>query len=125
MEDKVIMSRKELKRKGVMELVRQGHISVREAGVKLELSYRQTKRVWKRYREQGDGGLVHRARGKATGRGYPAAFKRDVLAYYERSYVGYGPTLASEKLQQREGVKVPAETLRGWLKQAGLWHRQR
>lgn len=125
MEDKVIMSRKELKRKGVMELVRQGHMSLKEAAVKLDLSYRQTKRVWKRYREQGDGGLVHRARGKATGRGYPAAFKRDVLAYYERSYLGYGPTLASEKLQQREGVKVPAETLRGWLKQAGLWHRQR
>ena len=37
------------------------------------------------------------------------------------SYPDFGPTLASEKLQQRHGITVAKETLRRVQMDAGLW----
>ncbi len=37
----------------------------------------------------------------------------------------FGPTLAAEHLASDDGLEVHAETLRRWLKEAGLWQRQR
>jgi transposase len=45
--------------------VRDGLYTVRVASEKLGISYRQAKRLWKRYREGGDSALTHRGRGVA------------------------------------------------------------
>jgi hypothetical protein len=39
--------------------------------------------------------------------------------------MGFGPTFATEKLREREGVCVSKETLRKWLLKEGLWSRRR
>jgi hypothetical protein len=36
-------------------------------------------------------------------------------------YADFGPTLAAEKLAERDGLRVSRETLRGWMSEAGLW----
>jgi hypothetical protein len=36
-------------------------------------------------------------------------------------YADFGPTLATEKLAERDGLRVSRETLRGWMVDAGLW----
>jgi hypothetical protein len=36
-------------------------------------------------------------------------------------YADFGPTLAAEKLAERDGLRVSRETLRGWMTEAGLW----
>jgi hypothetical protein len=36
-------------------------------------------------------------------------------------YADFGPTLAAEKLSERDGLRVSRETLRGWMTGAGLW----
>ncbi|TAV40418.1 ISNCY family transposase, partial [Rhizobium ruizarguesonis] len=36
-------------------------------------------------------------------------------------YTDFGPTLAAEKLSERDGLRVSRETLRGWMTEAGLW----
>ena len=36
-----------------------------------------------------------------------------------------GPTLAAEKLAERHGITLSAETGRGWLRAAGVTHFQR
>jgi hypothetical protein len=51
--------------------------------------------------------------------------KSSVLALYRREYLGFGPTLASEKLAERDGEIVAVRTLREWLLADGLWTRQR
>ncbi|MGO6930107.1 ISNCY family transposase, partial [Rhizobium ruizarguesonis] len=33
----------------------------------------------------------------------------------------FGPTLAAEKLAERDGLRVSRETLRSWMVDAGLW----
>lgn len=49
------MSREELRRVEVMGRVKAGSISLVEAAELLALSYRHTKRVWRRYDEEGSG----------------------------------------------------------------------
>ncbi len=122
------MSKKERNRKSVFEEVSGGRRSLREAAKCLGLSYRQCRRSYKRFRAQGDAGLVHRSRDRPSNRGYPASFKARVIARYEERYASlkFGPTLAAEKLAE-EGLAVPAETLRRWLQAEGHapWRRRR
>jgi len=97
-----------------MKQVEERLLSIVEASEVLGLSYRQAKRVWRRYDLEGDAGLVHAARGKPGQRAKPAELKRRILARYEERYPDFGPTLAAEYLAQ-EGLRVDHETLRRWL----------
>jgi len=97
-----------------MASVKAGELSLVEAAEVLGLSYRQTKRVWRRYKRQGDGGLVHRLRGKPGNRRKPSDLRAKILARYEERYWDFGPTLAAEYLE-KEGLEVDHETLRRWL----------
>ena len=53
----------------IMAGVKRWELGQVQAGELSGLGYRQTKRVWRRYRDEGDAGLVHRLRGKARGCG--------------------------------------------------------
>lgn len=98
----------------VMLEVKAAKLTLVEAAEVLGLCYRQTKRVWGRYREQGDKGLVHQLRGRAGARAKPARTKARILARYAQRYPDFGPTLAAEYLAG-EGLGVDHETLRRWL----------
>ena len=41
---------------------------------------------------------------------------------YAQRYGDFGPTLAAEKLAERHGSTIRAETVRGWLRDAGIDH---
>ena len=60
----LLMSLKERTRMGVMQQIKAKVLSLVAAAKLLRLSYRQSKRVWRRYRDKGDKGLVHRGRGR-------------------------------------------------------------
>jgi len=53
------MSSRELERVEVMGRVGSGELKLSDAAVMLELSYRQTKTLWRRYRQVGKKGLKH------------------------------------------------------------------
>lgn len=126
MKGHLVMSTKELARKSVFERVRGGHGSLVQAAGQLGLSYRQVKRCYGRWREEGDKGLVHRSRGVASNRGIAAKTKRAILRRCQKRYVALelGPTLMAEKLEE-DGYRVDHETLRRWLLQKGLWSKRR
>jgi len=113
------MSLKERKRMVVMAEVKAKKMSVREAAVIMGMGYRQAKRVWQRYRELGEAGLVHRARGKPGVRRRAEAERAQILARFGVRYLDFGPTLAAEYLR-KDGLKVNHETLRRWLLEEGL-----
>jgi len=119
------MSAKERGRLMVMARVREGKMKLKEASKVLKLGYRQTRRVYRGYLREGDKGLVHRSRGRKSNRAKPEEVKQGVLAAYKEHYWDFGPTLATEKLKEREGYQVDHETLRRWLLSEGLWQRQR
>lgn len=110
------MSVEERRRLGVMVRVREAGIGLKDAARMLGVSYRQVKRIWGRYRKEGDAGLVHRLRGRGSSRAHPQ--REVILVRYHATYEGFGPTLASEHLA-REGLPVTPETLRRWLKATG------
>src|SRR5437899_12727519 len=93
-------------------------------------SYRQAKRLWKRYREEGAAGLKHRSAGTSSHRAYERKFRRTVLRRVREKYGGrvgerFGPTLAAEHLASEDGLQGDAETLRRWRLGEGLWGRDR
>ncbi|MDE3100202.1 MAG: ISNCY family transposase [Verrucomicrobiota bacterium] len=115
------MSKKERERLGVLAGVKRGELNLVQASPLLGLSYRQIKRVWRRYQDQGDAGLVHRLRGRASARGKPGAMRAQVLALYaQERYAGFGPTLFAEHLE-RQRIVVDHETVRRWLMADGQW----
>jgi transposase len=119
------LSSKELSRVEVMGRVKAGGLRLREAAELLELSYRQAKRIWARYRVGGAQALRHGNCGRRSNRAYTAKFRAAVLQQVKARYEDFGPTLAPEHLASDDGLEVHAETLRRWMREAGLWQRQR
>lgn len=124
MEGHLVLSKKERERMAKFTEVKAGRMSLKTASAALGLSYRQAKRSYQRYRELGDGGLAHRARGRPSNRRAPAAFREAVLNHYAAACWGYGPTLAAESLAE-QGLAVDHETLRRWLLAEGWWKKKR
>src|ERR1039457_4416705 len=124
------MSRKELCRVEVLVRVKSKELKVVDAASLVGVSYRQAKRLWKRYREEGAQGLKHRSVGRASARAKPARFRGQVLQLVREKYGGgegerFGPTLAAEHLASEDGMRIAAETLRRWMLKEGLWSRRR
>ena len=119
------LSAKELSRAEVMGRVKAGSLRLGEAAELLELSYRQTKRVWARYRGGGAKALQHRNCGRRSNRAHAAKFRQAVLDRVRERYADFGPTLASEHLASDDGLRVHAESLRRWMREVGLWQRKR
>lgn len=125
MEEHLIMSKKEREKLQVLSRVKDQGMSLKDAAEALGISYRQTRRIYKRFIEEGDAGLVHRSRGKTSGFGFDSSFKEKVLSLYKCKYDGFGPTLAAEKLFEEDGIALDHETLRRWLIKEGLWQKRR
>lgn len=124
------MSQRELRRVEVLARVKSKELKVADAASLVGVSYRQGKRLWKRYREQGAQGLKHRSAGRKSARAKPARFRRRVLKLVREKYgegegERFGPTLAAEHLASEDGMRIDAETLRRWMLEEGLWRRRR
>jgi transposase len=124
------MSTNELRRVGVLARVASAKLKLMDAAVILGLSYRQAKRIWRRYREEGAEGLKHRSAGRESNRRKPKKFRERVLRLVRQKYSGnederFGPTLAAEHLASDDHLEVNAQTLRRWMLEEGLWSRAR
>ena len=124
------MNARELRRVEVLGRVAAGELKLVQAAELLELSYRQGKRIGRRYREEGAEGLVHRSAGRPSNRSYPERWRRRVLGLVREKYSGgvgerFGPTLAAEHLAEEDGVEIHAETLRRWMLAERLWSGER
>ena len=124
-EDMIMASQEELKRLHVIRKVQEKVIKQVEAGEILCLSSRQVGRIVKRVKAEGARGVIHRSRGRSSNRAFADQVKARALELYREKYPGFGPTLAAEKLWEREGMELSEETLRGWLIEAGDWKKRR
>ena len=130
--DRIAMSQRERDRLKVMASVLAGRRTQAEAARLMDLSVRQVRRIERRLEQNGDAGIIHRQRGRPSHRAKDAQTRQAALDVYRGQYVGFGPTLAAEKLLGR-GLVIDHETLRRWLLAEGLWeckrrrekHRQR
>jgi len=124
------MSTRELRRAGVLARVLAETLTLKAAAVLMDVSYRQAKRLYRRYRAAGAKGLKHGSAGRASNRAVSRRLRGRALALIRAKYSGrvgerFGPTLAAEHLASEDGVTVDHETLRRWMLAAGLWSRAR
>lgn len=122
--DIIVMSRTELKRLKFIQLAIDKEITQQAVSTMIGLSDRQVRRLVKAVREAGDRGIIHRLRGLPSNRRICDKTKKKVLALYTKKYPDFGPTLATEKLLERDGIRVSDETMRKWLIEAGLWRKK-
>ncbi|MDR2485720.1 MAG: helix-turn-helix domain-containing protein [Treponema sp.] len=101
MAGKLAMGQKELLRGKVLEQVKTGPLTLKEAALRLKISCRQAKRLYRAYREQGDAALIHGNRGRRSNN---RTAEEWALAAYRERYTGFGPTFAAEKLAEVEGI---------------------
>jgi transposase len=124
------MSQRELGRAEVLGRVKRRELRVVDAALLMRVGYRQAKRLWKRYREEGAAGLKHRSAGRRSNRAYGEKLREKVLGRVREKYSGrvgerFGPTLAAEHLASDDEVGVEGETLRRWMLEEGWWSRER
>ena len=124
-EDMIMVRQGELKRLHVIQKVLERVIKQVEAAEILLLSSRQIGRIVKRIKIEGDKGVIHKSRGKPSNRRIPGKIRDRVIKLYRTQYQDFGPTLASEKLLEREGIGINDETLRRWLIETGDWKKSR
>jgi transposase len=123
------MSQRELRRVEVISRVASGDLRLGDAAKLLQVSYRQAKRLSRRFRQAGAVGLRHGNAGRRN-RGKPRELRQTVLDLVREKYSGdvgerFGPTLAAEHLAEEDGMRVHRETLRRWMLEDGLWVRMR
>ena len=124
------MSKTELRRVGVLARVASEELKLVDVAKILSLSYRQVKRIWRRYEKEGAEGLKNRSAGRESNRAKPKKYRAQVMKLLRKKYSGlagerFGPTLASEHLASEDGLEVHAETLRRWMLAEGVWSRAR
>ena len=106
------MSVKEVSRLQVMEAVSSRRMKQCEAGRVLCLTTRQVRRLQVLYLEQGAAGLISRRRGKRSNNRLDDALKEKAVTLVANRYVGFGPTLAHEKLALEHDLHLSLESLR-------------
>jgi transposase len=120
-----MMNQKDLKRLHIIRKAIDKCLKQREAAELLRLSQRQVRRLVKRVREESDKGIIHRSRGKAPHRAIADKIRQKALGLCRGIYVGFNPTFASEKLFERDKIKLNRETLRQWFIAEGISYDKR
>ncbi|MDP3049631.1 MAG: ISNCY family transposase [Thermodesulfovibrionales bacterium] len=123
--DIIVLKQRELKRLHVIHKALDETLKQVEAAEILSLSARQIRRIIKKVRVEGDVGIIHKARGKESNRRLPKKIKDKAIKIYREKLKGFGPTLASEKLLEMEGIEINEDTLRKWLITSGDWQKIR
>ncbi|WP_051677575.1 ISNCY family transposase [Bradyrhizobium sp. URHD0069] len=117
----VLMSKRELNRIDVLARLDGGRLTTSAAADLMRLTTRQTHRLLKRYRDGGAPAIANRRRGRPSNNRLPDVVRDHAVALVREHYADFGPTLAAEKLAERHDLRVSRETLRGWMRRAGIW----
>jgi len=126
--DILMLTHEEVRRLQIVRKIFDRQMNQQEAAEYLGLCDRQVRRILHRVRQAGDRGVIHKLRGRPGCRRLDPALRAKVVGFYRKEYPDFGPTLASEKLLERQKIRICDETLRLWLIQEGLWsarHRQK
>jgi transposase len=117
----------ELNRYEVIKSLLDRRLTNKEAGRSLQLSIRQIQRIKKRVLSAGVRGILHGNRGRKPVHAFSAEFKAEAMDLFRRKYFDFNFSHLSEYLLDAEAIKIGRETLRKWLRAAGLGgkkHRQ-
>jgi len=116
------MSQKEVKRVQVLDLLKEGKISQKEASKRMGITPRQVRRLAKRYQAYGLVALISKKRGRASNRRLDDATRTTAVELIAAHYRDFGPTLAHEKLTELHNLHLSVESTRQIMIGTGYWH---
>jgi transposase len=108
----LLMSASERERSHLIRRTIEKTLSQWEAAERLGVGVRQFKRLVCAWKRAGDAGLLNRQRGRAAPNSLSDATRLRIERLLRETYPDFGPTLAAEKLAERDGIVVSRETVR-------------
>lgn len=96
-------------------------LTLLKASELIGLSYRQTKRLWKEYKNHGLQGIISKQRGVKSNRSFSESFKQEIVSIIASKYRNCKPGFVTEKLEVNDGIKVSDETIRQLMIANHLW----
>ena len=117
----ITLSKKEVERLRIIHRAMDRQLLQVDAARLLGLSDRQVRNIIKKVRQQGDEAIAHGNRGRMAVNKMRKEQEDRIGKLVEEHYRDFGPTLASEKLWERHGIRVGREKLRQIMIEQGLW----
>jgi transposase len=108
----LLMSAGERERSHLIRRTVEKTLSQREAAERLGIGVRQFKRLVRVWKLHGDAGLTSRQRGRVAHNQLAESTRIRIERLLHGTYPDFGPTLAAEKLAERDGIVVSRETVR-------------
>jgi hypothetical protein len=109
----IAMSERDLQRIEILSKVIGGRMTTMSAAHVLDLSERQMRRLLHRIRTGGAASIRHKAIGRPSNNRISDGVRDCATTLVRERYADFGPTLATEKLAKRDGLRVSRETVRG------------
>src|SRR2546428_6380634 len=100
-EQELWMTQRDRDRLKVLHEAEKGHLTQRQARERLKLSERWVRKLVARLRKEGDGGILHRLRGRASKRKIPEAVRPRAARLVRRADARFGPPPAAEHLAKQ------------------------
>jgi transposase len=122
------MTQAERDRPVALKKARKKLITQKEAAEEIGVTERQVRRLLRKLRRMADKAVIHALRGQPSNRRLSEATEeRAIEILRDPVCQGFGPTLAVEYLRKKHGLTLSKETLRQWMRKAGLWkpHQRR
>lgn len=117
----ISMSQRELDKYEIIKKTTDKEITAKKAGELLYLCERQIFRLKAKLKQQGIQGLIHASRGKPSNRKLPDKERQQIENILRRHYHDFGPTHASEKLEENHGITRDPKTIKSIMAGIGLW----
>lgn len=117
----ITMSNKEREQLIVFAQLKKGEIKQYEAASQLKMSVRWIRKKYRRYEQKGDKGIIHLSRGATSTKQWAGEKRVLAVNLLKEEWQGFGPTFASEKLEELHGIMVSKETLRKVMIFEGIW----
>ena len=116
----IFVSERQYQRWRIIELVELGKVTLSEAGIKMGVCYRQAKRIRQAARARGTCALAHGNRGRTPHNKTAVDVAERILTLSREPYSLFNDSHFTQKLVEREGIKVSRETVRRLRRGAGI-----
>ena len=117
----ICMTEKELEKYDVIKNLLDKKINGTDASKQLDLGVRHVGRLKKIAEKYGIEGFAHKSRGRESNRKLDSNIIKKVKLLLKEKYYDFGPTFASEKLDEDDQIKIGKETIRTLMTSLGLW----
>ena len=122
MEQKLIsMTEKEISRHIIINNLIDGKINGSDASKQICVSVRQVRRIKAKVKKKGARGIIHGNRGRPSNREISVQKIKKIEMIVKKEYYDFGPTLATEKLDEIHHLNISNEKLRHLMIKWKLW----